>query len=146
SKYFRGCKETISFHIATTGVRMWKPRRDNGRNMNSENKGVASQHMTTGLAAYEEALKDFSASATEFLKYIRLLTKARDAYQRAIKASTQLREILDGGDETVRNFMTQIQEAVTFQTGDTSPDERKPEAVKIETIKASWEKADAARA
>jgi transketolase len=70
------------------------------------------------------------------------LTKAGDAYKRAIAVSTQLRGILDQGDETLRNFMAQIQQAVNYAASD----EKKPEAVKVETIKASGEKADAARA
>ncbi|MGA7622300.1 MAG: hypothetical protein WCA91_01855, partial [Candidatus Acidiferrales bacterium] len=81
------------------------------------------------------AVKDFSTSATEFLGCIPVLTKARDAYERAIKASAQLR------DETLLNFMTQIQDAVNFQPDDASAGEREPAG--DETIKASKEKADA---
>lgn len=111
----------------------------------NENHDMASQRTTGCLTAYEDAVKDFSTNATEFLKNIRLLTQARDAYDRAIAASTQLREILDRGDETLRNFMAQMQQAVNFQLDNAASDERKPEAVKVETIKASGEKADAAR-
>jgi exonuclease VII small subunit len=102
--------------------------------------------MTEALTAYEEAVKEFSTCATEFLQYIPLLTKARDAYQRAILVSTQLRDILGRGDETLRNFMAQMEQAVNFQPDNAASDERKPEALKVETIKESGEKADAARA
>jgi exonuclease VII small subunit len=112
----------------------------------NESKDVAPQRMTEALTAYEEAVKEFSTSATEFLQHIPLLTKAQDAYQRAILVSTQVRDILDKGDETLRNFMAQMQQAVNFQPDNAASDERKPEAVKVETIKASGEKADAARA
>jgi exonuclease VII small subunit len=111
----------------------------------NENNDVAPQRMTEALTAYEEAVKEFSTSATEFLKHIPLLTKARDAYQRAIVVSAQLRDILDRGDETLRNFMAQMQQAVNSQLDNVTSDERKPEAVKVETIKASGEKANAAR-
>lgn len=116
SRYFRGYKETISCNTAAKGsFGARKPSRGNGGNMNNESKGATPQSVTTGLAAYDEAVKDFSTSATEFLKYIPLLTKARDAYERAIKASAQLRKTLDSGDETLRISMTQIQDAVNYQ-------------------------------
>jgi len=111
----------------------------------NENDDVAPQRMTAALTAYEEAVKEFSTSATEFLKHAPLLNKARDAYLRAIVVSTQLRDILDRGDETLRILMAQMQQAVNFQLDDTASDERKPEAMNVETIKASGEKAAAAR-
>jgi exonuclease VII small subunit len=112
----------------------------------NENKDATPQRMTEALTAYEEAVKEFSMSATEFLQHIPLLTKARDAYQRAILVSTQVREILDRGDETLRNFMAQMEQAVNFQPDNAASDERKPEVGKAEPIKESGEKADAARA
>jgi exonuclease VII small subunit len=144
SRFLRRYKD-IYFYTATKALsRTRTPSRDNGGNMNNESKGSASQSMSTGLAAYEEAVKDFSTSATEFLRCIPLLTKARDAYERAIKASAQVRKTLDSGDETLRNFMTQIQDAVSFQPDQATAVET--ERAGIETIKASEEKADAARA
>lgn len=109
--------------------------------MNYDVKAFQSQPMTTGLAAYEEAVKDFSASATEFLGCIPLLTMAREAYERAIKASAELRKTLDSGDETLRNFMTQIQHAVSLHPADALAGERQPEG--NGTVKASKEKAEA---
>jgi hypothetical protein len=97
------------------------------------------------LTAYEEAMKEFAASAKEFLEHIPLLTKARDAYQRAATISSQLRSTLDRGDEILRNLMAQIDHAVNFQRGQDAPTEDKPEA-KVETTKPSAEKADSARA
>jgi exonuclease VII small subunit len=137
TKYLRRYKENISNPLSRTQT----PSLDNGGNMNNDSKASPLQPMTTGLAAYEEAVKDFSTSATEFLRCIPVLTKARDAYERAIKASAQLRKTLDSGDETLRNFMTKIQDAVNFQPDDTSAGEGEPAA--DETIKASKEKTDA---
>ena len=112
----------------------------------NENNDVDPQRMIDALTDYEDAVKEFSANATEFLKHIPLWTRARDAYQRANAASTQLREILDKGDETLHRFMAQMQQTVTLQIDAAASDGRKPEAVKVETIKVSGEKADAARA
>ena len=113
----------------------------------NENKDVAPQRITEALTAYEEAVKEFSTCATEFLQHISLLTKTRDAYQRAILVSAEVRDILDRGDETLRNFMARIEQAINFQPDSAASDEKKPEAAKVETIKQeSGEKADAARA
>lgn len=110
----------------------------------NQNNDVAPQRMSDALVAYEEAVREFSATATEFLEHIPLLTKARDAYQRAIAVSTQLRGILDRGDETLHNFMDQMQRAVNIQLDNAVSDEKKPEAVKEELTKARGGKADAA--
>jgi exonuclease VII small subunit len=109
------------------------------------NNDVGPQRVTEALTAYEEAVEEFSSSAAEFLEHVPLLTKAQDAYQRAIAVSTQLRGILDRGDETLRNFMAQMEQAVNFQPDNAASDERKPEVGKAEPIKESGEKADAAR-
>jgi exonuclease VII small subunit len=93
------------------------------------NDGSSPQGMDNTLTAYTEAVEEFSSSTAEFLSHIPLLTNARDAYQRAIAVSTQLRKVLDAGDETLRTVMDQLNQAV-----------------KVETITANGDKADAARA
>jgi exonuclease VII small subunit len=98
------------------------------------------------VTAYEQAMKEFAMSATEFLEHIQLLTKARDAYQRAVTISAQLRGTLDKGDEILRTLMAQVDHAVNAQRGQDAPNENKPEATKVETSKTTVEKADAARA
>ncbi|HXU21137.1 MAG TPA: hypothetical protein VN788_11190 [Verrucomicrobiae bacterium] len=98
------------------------------------------------VMAYEQAMREFAMSAAEFLEHIQLLTKTRDAYQRAVTISAQLRGTLDKGDETLRNLMSQVDHAVSGQRGQDVPNGNKPEATKVETDNASVEKADAARA
>ena len=93
------------------------------------NDGVSPQGMDNALTAYTEAVEEFSSSTAEFLSHIPVLTNARDAYQRAMAVSTQLRKVLDAGDETLRTVMDQLNQAV-----------------KVETITANGDKADAARA
>ena len=98
------------------------------------------------VTAYEQAMKEFATSAAAFLQHIPLLTKARDAYQRAVAISAQLRSTLDKGDEILRNLMAQVDQAVNAQRGQDAPNQNKPEVTKVETIKASVEKAEGARA
>jgi exonuclease VII small subunit len=93
------------------------------------NDGMSPQGADNTLTAYTEAVEEFSSSTAEFLSHIPLLTNARDAYQRAMEVSTQLRKVLDAGDETLRTVMDQLNQAV-----------------KVETIPANGDKADAARA
>ena len=93
------------------------------------NDDVSPQGTDNTLTAYTEAIEEFSSSTAEFLSHIPLLTNARDAYQRAMAVSTQLRKVLDAGDETLRTVMDQLNQAV-----------------KVETITANGDKADAARA
>jgi exonuclease VII small subunit len=93
------------------------------------NDGSSPQGADNTLTAYTEAVEEFSSSTAEFLSHIPLLTNARDAYQRAMAVSTQLRKVLDAGDETLRTVMDQLNQAV-----------------KVETITANGDKADAARA
>ncbi|MGA7222664.1 MAG: hypothetical protein WBX16_07390 [Candidatus Acidiferrales bacterium] len=115
---------------------MWK---------NENNKDDGAQHITDMLTTYKGAVEEFSASAAEFLAHIPILTKARDAYQRAMAVSTQLRQVLDKGDETLRLLMGQMEQAANIQFAVAS-DRKKPEAVKPETTPANGDKADAARA
>jgi exonuclease VII small subunit len=110
------------------------------------NDGVSPQGTDNTLTAYTEAVEEFSSSTAEFLSHIPLLTKARDAYQRAMAVSTQLRKVLDTGDETLQIAMEQLKQAVNTQLNQAVSDMKKTEATKVETIRANGDKADAARA
>ena len=118
---------------------MWKNEKD-------EKNDVGSQHMTDMLTTYKEAVEEFSSNATEFLVHIPLLTKSRDAYQRAMAVSTQLRHILDKGDETLRLLMGQMEQAANIQLDVAASDKKRLETVNVETGTAKREKANAARA
>ena len=81
---------------------------------------------------------------TEFLEHIALLTKARDAFQRAMTVSAELRNILDTGDETLQTLMAQLEHAVNSQLGTPASDQKKPEA-RVEAINARRENTEARR-
>jgi hypothetical protein len=110
-----------------------------------ENNGIAPQRMTDALLDYEEAVREFSTNAAEFLRQVPLLTKARQAYERATIASGQLREILDKGDETLHRFMAQMQETLTFPNVNVALESGKPETEIVQTTTADGDKANAAR-
>ncbi|MFZ0521230.1 MAG: hypothetical protein WAL95_09415 [Candidatus Acidiferrales bacterium] len=115
---------------------MWK---------NENGKDDGAQHMTDMLTTYKGAVEEFSASAAQFLAHIPILTRAREAYQRAMGVSAQLRQVLDKGDETLRLLMGQMEQAASIRFAVAS-DNRKPEAPRVDTTTANGDKADAARA
>jgi exonuclease VII small subunit len=110
-----------------------------------ENADTGAGGTAETVAAYEEAMKEFAMSAAEFLTHVALLTKARESYQRAMAVSTRLRETLDSGDETLRSLRAQLEQVLAVQPGKDASDKNETEALKVETIKASGEKANAAR-
>src|SRR6478672_10220438 len=59
------------------------------------NQPLTSPTMTT----YTEAVKEFTTNATALIEHLPLLTKARAAYEEAMRASTEMRKALDTSDE-----------------------------------------------
>ena len=91
------------------------------------------------MATYTEAVNEFTKNATAFIEQLPLLTKARDAYEQAMKASAELRKVLDAGEENLRIFMSQLEQVVNVHVGKAVPDKKKPEPVKVEAIRGSDE-------
>ena len=83
-----------------------------------------------------------SRHATEFLAYMPLLTKARDAYQRAMAVSAEVRSMLDTGDGTLRTLMAQLEDAVSFHLGKTATGKKTPESVKVDPALATSQEDD----
>src|SRR5437764_1111120 len=108
--------------------------------------GVGAERVPGAMAAYRESVDEFSKHATEFLEHIPTLTKARDAYQRAMTVSTELRSILDTGDETLKALMAQLEQAISMQLGKPVSDRKRPEPAKVEPIKPTTENTEVARA
>jgi len=98
------------------------------------------------MATYIDAVEDFRKSATAFMQHVDLLAQARDAYQQAMTASAELRTVLDAGDENLRTLMTQLEQALNLHMARPVLDRKKPETVKVETVKTNGESPSAARA
>jgi exonuclease VII small subunit len=92
----------------------------------------APQRLPASMTSYTEAVDEFSKHAAEFLAYMPLLNKARDAYQRAMSVSAEVRSMLDTGDTTLRTLMNQLEDAVGYHLGNMSSDKKKPDSVKSE--------------
>ena len=91
------------------------------------------------MTGYTESLNEFTRSATAFIEQLPLLTKARDAYERATRAGAELRKVLDTGEENLQNLMSQLEQAVNIRGGSPVPDRKKPEPAKVEAIRGTDE-------
>ena len=101
-----------------------------------ENTDESVEPTPTTLATYTAALLAFTESARRFIECIPLLTKSREAYQQAMKASTELRNLLNAGDETLLTLKSDLEEALKGYVEEAAPDREKPEPVKVRSIKA----------
>jgi len=90
------------------------------------------------MTTYTEALNEFTRSATAFIEQLPLLTKAREAYEQAMKASAELRKVLDIGEENLQSLMTQLEQAVSIH-GVKPADKKRPELAKVEAIRGTEE-------
>ena len=99
-------------------------------------ENAAAPPAATSMAAYRAAVGEFTLNATALIEHIPLFTKARDAYEQAVRASTEVRNLLDTGDETLRLLMTDLEQAVNIHVGRPAPEKRKSEPIRIEPSKA----------
>lgn len=99
------------------------------------NQPLTSPTMTT----YTEAVKEFTTNATALIEHLPLLTKARAAYEEAMRASTEMRKVLDTSDENLRTLMAQLEQQVNPREVKSATDKKPPEPAKVERIKATDE-------
>jgi len=117
---------------------MWKTETGMWKKENE----ASTPRLPASMTSYTDAVDEFSRHATEFLAYMPLLTRARDAYQRAMAVSAEVRSMLDTGDGTLRTLMAQLEDAVSFHLGKTTTGKKNPESVKVEPVLAANEDDD----
>ena len=105
---------------------------------------VAGQHLAS-MATYSEAVDEFSKQAAELLAHMPVLNKARDAYQRAMTVSAEVRSMLNAGDTNLQTLMAQLEQAVALHLSKPSSDKKKPESVTAEPTEAKSEPPDYSR-
>jgi hypothetical protein len=91
------------------------------------------------METYTEAVNEFTKNATAFIEHLPLLTKARGAYEEAMRASAEMRKILDAGEENLRTLMTQLEQRVNVHGVKPAPDKKNPEPAKVERIRGTNE-------
>jgi exonuclease VII small subunit len=112
-----------------------------------DHRPSSSPSMTSSptMTTYTEALNEFTRSATAFIEQLPLLTKARDAYEQAMRASAELRKVLDTGEENLQTLMTQLEQAVNVHGVKSAPDRKKPEPSRVEAIRGTDESSSGVR-
>lgn len=88
-----------------------------------------------GMNTYTEAVKDFTNKATAFIEQLPLLAQARGAYEEAMRASAEMRKVLDTSDENLRALMTQLEEKINFQELKSTVNKKPSETAKVEKSK-----------
>jgi hypothetical protein len=91
------------------------------------------------MTTYTEAVNEFTKNATAFIEQLPLLTKARDAYEQAMRARAELREVLDAGEKNLRTLVTQLEQAVNVYGVKPAPDKKNPQPAKVEAIRGTDE-------
>lgn len=99
---------------------------------NQKEDAAGGQPTLTNMATYREAVDAFTKNATELIEHIPLFTKAREAYEQALRVSEDLREVLDTGDQTLRALMVQLEQAANLHLP--TPEKRKSEPMRIEAV------------
>jgi hypothetical protein len=100
-----------------------------------ENEDLSST--TTTMTTYAEAVNEFTKNATACIGFLPLISKARDGYEQATRASEQLRKVLDVGEENLRTVMTQLEQAINVHVPKSVGDSKRPEPAKIEAIRGN---------
>jgi hypothetical protein len=98
----------------------------------SEEDAAGLPPALTTMATYREAVDEFTRNATALIGHIPLFTKAREAYDQAMRASANLRTVLDAGDETLRILMVELEQAVNLHLP--VPEDRKPEPLRFDAL------------
>ena len=89
------------------------------------------------MSTYTDALNKFTKNATEFIEHLPLLAEARDAYVQAMKASKELRHVLDSGDQKLQTLMIRMERMANINILESTVERKKPEGFKIEPIRAT---------
>jgi len=64
------------------------------------------------LETYTDAVNEFTRNATAFIEQLPLLVKAWGAYEEAMRASAEMRKVLDAGEENLRALMTRLEQGM----------------------------------
>lgn len=98
------------------------------------------------MAAYTEAVNEFTRNATAFIEHVPLLTKARDAYDKAMKANAEVRKVLDKSEEDLRALMNHLIQVLNSNVGMVAPDKKRPEPTQLETLRGNDKEASGLKA
>jgi hypothetical protein len=82
------------------------------------------------MKTYIEAVEEFTKNAHGLIEQLPLLTKTRAAYEEAMRASAEMRKMLDAGEENLRSLMTQLDQGLSVQGFEHVAEKKIPEPTK----------------
>jgi hypothetical protein len=104
-----------------------------GAVVGNEDRLSTSATMTT----YSEAVNEFTKNAIACIGFLPLISKARDGYEQATRASAQLRKVLDAGEEHLRTVLAQLEQAINLHVPKSVGEGKRPEPSKVESIRGN---------
>jgi hypothetical protein len=102
---------------------------------------------SANMKRYTGAVDEFTKNANALIEQLPLLTTARAAYEEAMRASAEIRKVLDAEEQNLRTLMTQLEQGLSVHdakpTSDATPapDKKSPEPAKVERVRATDERA-----
>ncbi len=96
---------------------------------------------SASMKAYTGAVDEFTKSANSFIEQLPLLATARAAYEEAMRASAEIRKVLDAEEQNLRTLMTQLERGLSVHDAKPAPDKKSPEPAKVERMEGSDERA-----
>jgi hypothetical protein len=91
------------------------------------------------MNTYTEATSEFAQHASALIEHLPRLGKARVAYEEALRASAEMRKVLDAGDEKIRTLMNQLEQKMSVYNLKAFGDKKVPEPAKIERMRTTPE-------
>jgi len=86
------------------------------------------------MKTYIEAVEEFTKNAHGLIEQLPLLTKTRAAYEVAMRASAEMRKMLDAGEDNLRSLMTQLDQGLSVQGFEQVAEKKIPEPTKVERM------------
>lgn len=114
------------------------------RNFAVVSKDVPTEHSerpspSPTMQKYTDAIKEFTQNATAFMEQLPLLTRARGAYEEAMRVSAEMRQVLNAHDENLRTLMAELERKVNLQDLKSAADKKPPEPAKVENLQETDE-------
>jgi hypothetical protein len=88
----------------------------------SEDHGPASP--SASMKTYTGAVDEFTKNANALIEQLPLLTKARAAHEEAMRASAEIRKVLDAEEQNLRTLMTRLERGLSVHDAKPTPDKK----------------------
>jgi hypothetical protein len=103
---------------------------------------------SANMKGYTGAVDEFTKNATVLIEQLPLLTRARAAYDEAMRAGAEIRKVLDAEEQNLRTLMTRLERGLGVHDATpapdatpAAPDKKSPEPARVEKVRATDERA-----